>query len=107
MSNVRLCMPDQAPARFASCLAPYLKGAPPQSEHGARREAEQLICILSILSAIMPHLRGTLASLTKEMESDLLQLIKTHKFQQVIYLFVLCSTTNPGGCMRDGLLRAA
>ena len=82
-------MPAQDPASFARCLAPYLKICPsdlalPKPEQ--RRAAERLLCILSVVSALMGRLDRLPVEAAQDLELDLVQLINAHHFVQVSLL---------------------
>lgn len=93
LSNVQLCIPKNRPATFVTRLAPYLKTAamdkcmePAERQAASREEAERLICLLPLLSCLLPHLEGSMASLSREMESDLLQIIQRNNYTLVSLL---------------------
>ena len=112
LADVSLCMPPNDPASFARCLAPYLKVPPPEpavspaekkrAEAEQRRGAERLLCILSIISALLGRLDRLAADAAQDLESDLVQLINVHNFVQVsLQCNTALSTTwvNPTPCM--------
>lgn len=88
-----LCMPGNNPARFARCLAPYLKVQPFSKDAPdalKRRAAERLLCILAVLTALLSYLDRFPEDLAQEVEADLVELINQHPFVQVgIYNRVL------------------
>lgn len=90
LSNVRLCMPEASPASSILRLAPYLKLTPIDisltadvQRSAAREEAERLICLLPLLSTLLSHFRGSLASIAIDMERDLLYIIGRNPFTLV------------------------
>ena len=101
-ADVSLCMPQQDPASFARCLAPYLKISPadlelPRPEQ--RRAAERLLCILSIVSGLLGRLGRLPPEAAHDLELDLVQLINAHHFVQVDFaclMFHHRSHSTPG-----------
>ena len=85
-ADVALCVPRNDPARFARCLAPYLK-VPPMTQDTPdatkRRAAERLLCMLAVLTALLGSLDRAPADLSQEVEEDLIVLINTNQFVQV------------------------
>ncbi len=85
-------MPPDDPARFARCLRHYLKVIDPaaskeqsaeQQKAEDRRRAERLLCILSIISALLDRLDRLPPGDAQDLEADLVQLINHHLFVQV------------------------
>jgi hypothetical protein len=61
-----------------------------EKQAASREEAERLICLLPLLSCLLPHLNGSMGSLSREMENDLLQIIQRNNYTMVSLLsFVL------------------
>lgn len=89
LGDVRFLLPAKKPAKFVSCLAPYLKlgiqhtGDEMDRGQQARADAEQLICLLNVLSRILPRLPALPPRAAQEMESDLMHAIRTHTFRTV------------------------
>lgn len=89
LSNVELCIPVENSIRFVACLAPYLKvdstNQPGQqkSEREAQYEAEQLVCVLAVTSAVLQQVESINLSLARDLETDLMKLIRMHTFQSV------------------------
>lgn len=85
-ADVALCVPSNDPARFARCLAPYLKVLPMTQDTPdatKRRAAERLLCMLAVLTALLGSLDRAPADLSQEVEEDLIVLINTNQFVQV------------------------
>ena len=90
LSNVHLCIPEGSPSSFVLRLAPYLKLAPtdknlkPEEQRlAAREEAERLVCLLPLLSTLLTHFQGSLASIALDMEKDLLCILGRNPFTVV------------------------
>jgi hypothetical protein len=62
----------------------YTGLAPEQRCLLERREAEQILCILSILSSIFTSLEATDCLTTPDLEADLKHLIHQHPYIQVL-----------------------
>ena len=76
-----LCIPSTNRASFVKSLAPYLKKAEEgQTEDEKRAWTQILLCLLSILSALLLKLKGSGLPMAIEIEADLINLIKSHKF---------------------------
>ena len=74
--------------------------APPDPKAGggdaARRGAEALLCVLSVLDGVLSQLSGCEAGTLPELLADVLQLINKHPFVQVLAGAAACLTTLAG-----------
>lgn len=87
LSERQFCTPSDKPTKFVVYLAPYLKlgghASANAGEQHTRAEADQLICVLAILGAIIPGLRSLPTRLVGELEADLMALVRGHAFRTV------------------------
>ena len=95
VADPALMTPSQEPGRFIRALAPLLKSAPDTkypAEVERRRAAERLLCVLSIMEAVLKqevYLDDSLG-LFSDMPSDLLGLINQHRYTQVVAAAIKC-----------------
>ena len=87
--------PPDDPARFLRALAPLIKISPDSkypTELERRRSAERLLCVLSIIEAILRqhiYLDDSLGAFS-DMPQDLLGLINQHRYTQVVAGAIKC-----------------
>jgi hypothetical protein len=88
-------VPYDDPPRFLRVLAPHLKTSPDSqypAELDRRRAAERLLCVLSIIDAVLDrlaHVDDSLGSLA-DLPTDLINLINKHRYTQVVAAAVKC-----------------
>ncbi|CAD7704601.1 unnamed protein product [Ostreobium quekettii] len=88
-----LLVSDSDPQRFARCLQPYLQALPKQagpSGEDGRRGAEVLVCILSIIGAVVERLQHIDSELVNELTCDLRTIIFKHAWSPVVSAACRC-----------------
>ena len=79
VADVRLCLPEQDPARFLRCLAPYIKIGSDEMKQAAREDVQLLLCLLNILEALLQHQDRIALELAAGLATDLMGLISNHR----------------------------
>ena len=78
-ANPVLCMMPEDPTKLVRSLGPYLKA----SMAGNRQDAEALLCILAILTAVLGTVSQVEESVVTDLEIDLVHLIDRHIYTNV------------------------
>lgn len=84
LAEPKLCMPAKDPTQFVRALAPYLKDEAGSDPSLTKLQAESLMCIMCLVSALLPALEHLDKSVCDDLEKALVGLIQRHLYPQVV-----------------------